>query len=68
MNRKIYREIAIKNKTSIKEVKQEMQAAINYAYVNPNAQAMSLPRKNAIPTIEEVVEYMVKQMQNNKNE
>jgi len=65
MNRKIYREIAKKNRISVDEVKREMQAAINEAYANPNPQVMNIPHKNAVPTIEEFVDYSVNEIKRN---
>jgi len=68
MNRKIYREIAKKHGISAGEVKKEMQAAIDQAYINPNRRAAEVPRKNAVPTVDEFVDYSVKQIKDDDNE
>ena len=69
-NRKIYRQIAKEHGVSLKEVKADMQAAINHAYNNtPNdgitkAYQDRVPRKGSIPTSEEFISYAVKKMKN----
>lgn len=61
--RKIYRKIAKKQHVTTKEVKEEMQSAINYAYQNStefSAQAFyqkQVIRKGEIPTIEEIINF-----------
>ncbi len=61
--RKIYRELARKHKISVQELKQEMQAAINEAWKNPNKSAEMMAEQkeigtgDRIPTIEEVILY-----------
>jgi len=62
----MYREIAKNNGVSMREVKGEMQAAIDDVYSNPNAQALKIPRQDKIPTIDEFVKYAVKQLENDK--
>lgn len=57
MNRAVYRKVARQHKISVAEVKQEMQLAINSAYVTPNAAALAVPRKGAIPTPDEFIDY-----------
>lgn len=57
MNNSIYKKIAQKNGVSIKNVKKEIKKAIKIAYLNPNSYAQSIPRKNDIPTIDEVIAY-----------
>ena len=39
-----------------------MQEAINATYANPNAQARKVPRIGEIPDIEEMMSYLVSQM------
>lgn len=58
MNRKVFREIARKNRTTTKEVKREMQEAINQAYINPNYYANCVPRQELVPTISEFMDYV----------
>lgn len=62
--RKIYRKIARENGVSVKEVKEDMQAAIAAAYQNPPkdggvtaAYQRQVPRKGEIPTPEEFIRY-----------
>lgn len=52
MNSKVYKKIAKKYGVSVKEVKREMQIAIDEAYKNPNFYALSIGEK---PTVDEVV-------------
>lgn len=62
--RKIYRRIAKENGVSVKEVKQDMQAAITAAYINTPqdggvtaAYQNRVPRKSEIPTTKEFIRY-----------
>jgi len=59
MNRSTYRKIARKHGVSVKEVKQDMQEAINSAYINPNAEAQKIPRKGDVPTPDEFISYTI---------
>lgn len=62
MKWKIYKKIAKKHGVSIKEIKHEMQAAIDEAYKNPNVHAQSIHSKGEIPTLDEVVDYIVQRV------
>ena len=42
---------------SVTALKNEMHAAINAAYVNPNTLAHAVPCKGRIPSVEEFLEY-----------
>lgn len=66
MNRSDYRKIAKEHGISVKEVKRDMQEAINSAYVNPNAEALSVPRKGKTPTPDEFIDYMVDKVKKGK--
>jgi len=59
MSKNIYKEIAKKYGVSVMEVKKEMQAAINAAYISPTSEAENVPRNNEIPIIEEFIDYAV---------
>jgi hypothetical protein len=66
--RKIYRKIAKENGVSVKEVRQEMQAAITEAYTSPQndnpitkAYQNRIPRQGEIPTPEEFIGYLSNQ-------
>lgn len=68
----IYRKIAKKNGVSVKEVKTEMQAAINNAYKNPPndggvtaAYQQKVPCKGEIPTPEELIRYIAGEIKKN---
>ncbi|MFI3201133.1 MAG: sporulation initiation factor Spo0A C-terminal domain-containing protein [Eubacteriales bacterium] len=71
-NRKILRKVAKQNGVSLKEVKADMQEAINYAYNNcPNdgvieAYQRRVSKKNQIPNVDEFINYIVNDMKNNK--
>ena len=63
--RKIYRKIARENGVSVKEVKEDMQAAIPAPSQNPPkdggvtaASQRQVPRKGEIPTPDELIRYM----------
>ncbi len=67
--RKIFRKIARENGISVKEVKEEMQEAIAYAYKNPPddsgvtvACQKKVPCKGEIPTPEEFIRYAVEEI------
>ena len=55
----IYKRIAEKHGVTVKEVKKDMQEAIDSAYINPNLNAEIVPRRNDVPTIDEFIEYVV---------
>ena len=61
--RKIYRKVARKHGVSVKEVKEEMQKALEYAYTNApdngvtEAYQKQVPSKGEIPTPDEIIRY-----------
>ena len=57
MNKNIYKIIAQKNGVSIKSVKKEIKKAIKFAYQDPNLYVQSVPRKNKIPIVDEVIAF-----------
>jgi len=67
MSEAMYKAIAKKNGVSVKEVKKEMQAAINAAFVFPTPEAEGIPRKNDIPTIEEFFKFVAEQIAKNES-
>ena len=66
--RKIYREVAKKHGVSVKEVKEEMQKALDHAYSNTAddgvivAYQKQVPSKGDIPTPEEFIKYAEKKV------
>ncbi len=64
-NRKTLRKIAKENGVTLKEVRNDMQAAINHAYQNPTQNGLTsafqnrVPMKGEIPTIDEFLNYAV---------
>lgn len=66
MNRSIIRKIAKENGVSVEEVMRDMQFAIEATYANPNEVALSIPRKNDVPTPEEFINHCVR-MVNSQN-
>jgi len=62
MNRKLLRKVARKHGVSLREVREEMQIAINHAYKNPTVQAQSVERKDETPTPEELVNHVVRKI------
>jgi len=63
MNRKDYRKIARKYGVSVKEVKGEMQAAVDEAYINPNFHARYVYRQGEKPTVDEFVDHIARRVQ-----
>lgn len=65
--RKIYRKIAKKHHVSVAEVKQEMDAAVTQAWMNPNKTAdnMAMQKRisagGSIPKVEDVVQLLAKE-------
>ena len=60
--RSIYRKIAKAHGVSVKEVREEMQGALNAAYQNNGdpvitANQQRIPKKGEIPTVEEFLRY-----------
>lgn len=61
--RKIYRKVARKHGVSVKEVKEEMQKALDYAYTNTPDDGVTgvyqkqVPSKEQIPTPDEFIRY-----------
>lgn len=70
--RKIYRKLARKYKTTVGEVKQEMQNAICYAFqdsskdISKKAIQEKILSKGEIPSVEEVLQFAVTQVREKK--
>ena len=71
--RNIYRELAKKHGVSVKEVGEDMQAALTEAYTNLlNSNAITkayqnrVPRQDKIPTPEEAVRYFSGELKKNR--
>lgn len=62
MNRKFYRQLAKKHGVSVKEVKRDMQIAIDEAYKNPNNHALNVRFKGEKPTIDEFINYVAQNL------
>lgn len=72
--RRTFRKIASKNGVSLAEVRAEMKAAIDTAYLNPPddggvilAYQRRVPRKGEIPTPEEVIRYTAGEIHKRKD-
>jgi len=70
-NRKIFRKIAKENKVTVAEVKQEMQAALEYAYTSNDdgiikAYQEQVSRKGEVPTPEEFIKYAINKVKTNQ--
>jgi hypothetical protein len=59
MNRKLYRKTAKAHGVSVKEVKREMQIAIDAAYEKTNFYAGQVPHEGATPTPDEFIAHAV---------
>ena len=58
MNRKLYREVAKRHGVSIKEVKRDMQAAVDHAYSKPNLRnlhSQGIFPESEKPTVDEFI-------------
>lgn len=70
--RNIYRKIAKEHGVTVEEVKRDMQEAINYAYENKlkyydvSVEQKSLHNSDEIPTAEEFIEYIIKEIKRQK--
>lgn len=66
MSRRIYRKIAKKHGVSVKQVRQDIQNAIDFAYADPNLSLINIKAQNAvlrkdeIPTPDELICHIVK--------
>ncbi len=58
MNKKIYKKIAKKYGVTAKEVKHDMQFAIDEAYKNPNFYARCVYSENEKPIVEEFIKHV----------
>ena len=66
MNRSDYKKIAKKHGVSIQEVKRDMQAAVDAAYVNPAFHAQCVCSKGATPTVDELVTHVARRVKMTK--
>lgn len=61
--RQIYKKVAKEYGVTVAEVKRDMQAAIDAAYMNPDTDEITaayqnrVPRKGEVPTPEELIKY-----------
>lgn len=62
MNRKIYKALAKKYGKTVEEIKRDMQAAIDFAYEQPNQKAQAIKRKGEIPTVDEFVSHAASEL------
>ena len=66
MKENLYQAVARIHGVTEEEVKAEMEKAIAAAYENPNEEALKVPRKGEIPTVEEFLAYAVKTIKGNQ--
>ena len=60
--KKVYKEIAKNNNVSVRQIKKDMQEAVNAAYINPNFHAKCVHSKEKVPTSEELIEHIIRRM------
>lgn len=60
--KKIYKRVAKNSGVTVCEVETKMQEAIDRAYINPSSQAKEVPREKSVPTVDEIIDYVVKQI------
>jgi Sporulation initiation factor Spo0A C terminal. len=71
--RNIYKKIAKEHGVSVEEVKRDMQAAIDYAYIKKNklerekVLQASVPCKDKVPEPEDFIRYVVKRMKSQRS-
>ena len=58
--KKIYKELAQKYGMSVSDIKNEIQEAINAAYINPIFNARCMPCKGETPDADEFIVYMAR--------
>jgi hypothetical protein len=61
MNRNLYRKIAKSHGVTVKEVKQDMQIAINEAYKQTNFYAGQVPHRGVTPTPDEFIAHVIRE-------
>lgn len=61
-SKKLFKTIAQKHGISVKQLKQDMQAAIDEAYAIPNFYARCIPRQEERPTPEEIISYATRRV------
>jgi hypothetical protein len=66
MNRKLIRKVAKAHKTTVKDVRESMQAAIDYAHEKPTLQARGISFIGEQPTPQEVIDHAVREVKNNR--
>ncbi|MCL2797440.1 MAG: sporulation initiation factor Spo0A C-terminal domain-containing protein [Firmicutes bacterium] len=62
MDERIFEAVAKKYGVSSDDLKRDIRTAIEAAYENPNPEANKVPRKGAIPTVDEIMEYASKKL------
>jgi len=62
MNRKIYRALAKKHGVSAKEVKRDLQEAVNETYRNPTFFARCVERRGERPAIDEFIDHLARRV------
>ena len=62
MNRKLLRKVAKIHGVSVKEVREDMQYAIDHAYKNPTLRARCVNSDGEKPTPEEVIDHAVRRV------
>ena len=67
ISKEIFEAIAKENGVSVEKLKSEMQKAIDAAYVFPTPGADEIPRKNAVPMVDEFINYAIGRLVNEKN-
>ena len=67
MNEAIYKAIAKQHGVSVEEVKREIQQAIDAAFVFPTPEALNVPRKGAVPMVDEIIAYTVQRLAEEKS-
>lgn len=58
----LFKKIAEENNTTEAEVKAELENTIAEIYENPNELALKIPCKGKIPTADEFIDFVVKQI------
>jgi len=66
MNRSDYRKIAKKHRVTMKDVKRDMQEAIDITYENPTFHARCVYCAGEKPTIDEFVDHCARRVGQNK--
>ena len=66
IDEKVFEELAKRYRVTADEIKRNISEAISEAYQDPNSLAKTVPRKNDVPTIDELSAFVIQNIKNEK--